>query len=90
MFLKPTQLIYTGNCKNITEDLNNSLKNFVLIQREDIKVKKGTVDLEEYFRPYYPVVSFECKDNVESPSGKFIIGDFGCNSFDCHGVMRKL
>lgn len=44
MFLKPTQLIYTGNYKN----------------------------------------------NIESPSGKFIIGDFGCNSFDYHGVIRKI
>jgi hypothetical protein len=75
----PEELIYTGNCKKIIDDLNKSLhmNKRVIINRKDIKVKKGTQELlfpvQEW--RYYPV-SFECADNIEGPVGNFLAGDF--------------
>jgi hypothetical protein len=72
---KPTELIYIGNCQKLIDDFNTCKK--TIIKREDIKVKKGTkpiiFTLQEW--SYYPV-SFECKDNIEGPVGKFIAGNF--------------
>lgn len=72
---KPTEIIYIGNCKNLIEDLNKSTN--VLIKRNDIKVKKGTMPfifpIQEQL--YYPI-SFECKDEIDQPKGKYIAGEF--------------
>ncbi len=76
---KSTELIYIGNCQKIIDDFNNScnINKKVIINRQDIKVKKGTQQLvfpvQEW--GYYPV-SFECKDNIEGPVGNFLAGDF--------------
>jgi hypothetical protein len=87
-----TELIYIGNCKNIIDDLNISLyTKKIVINREDIKVKKGTKELISPVQEwgYYPV-SFDCKDDIESPSGNFIAGDFMHHSFGCYGYMSRI
>ena len=86
---KPAELIYIGNCKDIIEDLEKSAN--VIIRRSEIKEKKGTRQLifpvQEWL--YYPL-SFECKDNIYIPKGKYIAGDFRThNSFENYGYIKK-
>jgi len=81
----PTELIFIGNCQKLIDDFNKCNK--VIIGKEDIKIKEGTVKFKYAFQEwsYYPV-SFECKDNIEAPNGKFIAGDF----LGSYGYMRKI
>ena len=83
--LKPTELIYTGSCKELLDAFNKTNK--ISIKRENIKIKEGTLKFQYAVQEwgYYPV-SFQCNDNVEQPKHEVVAGDF-MGSF---GYMRKI
>lgn len=71
--LEPTELIYTGSCKELLDAFNKTNK--ILIKRENIKIKEGTLKFQYGVWAYYPV-SFQFNDNVEHPKYEVVAGDF--------------
>lgn len=72
---KPTELIYTGKCKEIIDAFEKTNK--VYVNQKNITIKEGTKEFSSFYDEwrYYPV-TFNCTDNLELHKGTYFAGDF--------------
>jgi hypothetical protein len=71
----PTELIYTGKCKELFESFEKTNK--VYINQKNITIKEGTKEFNSFYDEwkYYPV-TFICTDNINPPKDSYFAGDF--------------